>query len=1266
MADNNNQEIQFESVDHFFEEKLKTFEFNKIEDSVLFLCYLFAGCEELKWEMALKDNKIVFTNNIVSLCYDSGKHQSTQELIDMLQNKEDGNYKKLFKDSSGEFTFSGIKRTCVLPCLHSNCPKCILALLLWLAQKGKLEEYLAKRTSPVGFFEFKWGPKDGVKYVTAEMFEIAMMCVDNGAIRLLPFLDEKGKVVFKIAIDCDKMVSPSVAKAALDALPKPIAFNDYTTLRRLLGRELHDGACGALTCRNEQCPIHIAGYIQYMKMVGKWDEIEADRKWYEEHKEEVEQKAKEKYEKELNELYKNKLSKNAVAKFDALHNKIENLDILVNNVASKYASNLYCAIELEEGIDKEPIIKAITDALFENGHLKDKEGKRIKNERHTLVKLMGKDPYTAVSLNKNTLYIIEEIDEFIFQNEGDRGTARRAKRAISKTFASPEKGVFVIFIGYQSELQMLFSFDNKMKYLYDNMKIVVKELTNDELFELYLSKLDSIVADAVRADRDEYKSQFDEFVVNNRHVIPFKNAELATFAAQYANAKGEFALPPSVYKKQTLDESLDSVIGLDSVKDKMKELEKYALFLNKAKSMNLKMPSQNLHMIFTGNPGSGKTMMARIMVQMLYDIGLIKHNKLIEVERKDLIAQYVGQTAPKVTEVINKSVGGVLFIDEAYSLCSGRGSSHDYGAEAIATLIKAMEDRKDELVIIFAGYKDEMKQFVDSNPGIKSRIGYTFHFPDYNADELIEILKAKLSKSGFEMNEKAVEEARKIAKIYMKRKNFGNGRFVDKLMQEIFIKHSQNTDGQLNEITAGDLPTIEELANESTEKLDYKIGFENIIGMTKLKEQVAEFASYVQFQKRAENSGLQLPKTSMHMIFTGNPGTGKTTVARLIARMLFDMDIIHENKLVEVDRKDLIAEYIGQTAPKTMEVVDKAMGGVLFIDEAYSLCSGRGNDYGSEAIATLIKAMEDHKDDLIVVFAGYKNEMKQFVDMNPGIASRIGYTFHFEDYSPEELRDIYNLKMTKTGFEVSPEAEEKVLEICRYFHRVENLGNGRFVDKLVQETIMNHAKANKDNMTLIEADVVPSIEDVTKSLSTTTRIMDASKITPDSLQKTAVHEIGHAYVRYKLYKDPGIVKITINAEGVGTLGYVEHKGHETLTQSRQMLLNEIAVSLAGMASEEIFKGKFENGNSSDLRHATDVALRMVTHYGMSDLGLVYIEEPDLAEGTIYGAVNKILMEALGIAKKILTDNKAEVVKLTNILLTKKEMTGEQFMEHVKK
>ena len=1265
MADTPQQTPTY-TPDELMEKMLKEYNFNEIPDDIVLCGYLFASCDELQYHFTTKGESLVFHNNIVSLCM-GGNQYTTAELIDMLQHKEDGRYKKLFTEKKGEYTIKHLYRTCTSGCEHSECPKSLLLVLLWLAQQNKLEEYLAKRPENVGYFKFKWEIKDGVKYITEELYQMARTIVDNKMIKVMPFITDN-KVRMVSMVNCKDMFTQETVNKRVETLGKNWTFQDSQYLLRTMPLELADGVCGQMSCRNEQCPWHVAGYIWYQETLGNHQSIIDDRKYYKEHEEEILKNVNAKYQEKLNKLYKEKVSEKAVAKFDALHNKIENLDALINTVANKYSSNLYCAIEIEEGMDKEPIIKAITDALHTNGHLKGEDGKKISNHRTTMKDLFG-IPAKHVDLKNNTLYIIEEIDEFVYSSQANPTNTRQAKKVFAKTLAKPEKGKFIMLIGYPGELQMLFSLDNRMKYLYDNLKIVVKEMSDDELWEMYVANLDSIVQDSVKADEHEFRTQFNEFIQTNRYVIPFKNAELAAFAAQYANARGEFAIPPSVYKKQTLDESLADIVGLESVKNKMKELEKYALFINKAKSTNMKIPEQNMHMVFTGNPGSGKTVMARIMAQMLYDIGFVKHNKLIEVERKDLIAEYLGQTAPKVTEVINKAIGGVLFIDEAYSLTPVK-SDKDYGHEAIATLIKAMEDRKGEFVCIFAGYKDEMKQFIDSNPGIKSRIGYTFHFEDYSPAELTEILKRKLKKSGFNITDEALEEAQKVLAIYSKRKNAGNGRLVDKMVQEILVNHSvymDGTDGKMWEITTDDLPTVGQLANEPAEKGDYKVGFDGIIGMENLKEQVDEFASYVQFQKKAENTGIMLPKTSMHMIFTGNPGTGKTTVARLIARMLFDMDIIHENKLVEVDRKDLVGTYVGQTAPKTMEVIDRAMGGVLFIDEAYALCGGQGSksDYGAEAVATLIKAMEDNKDNLIVIFAGYKDEMKQFVDINPGIASRIGYTFHFEDYSPEELRDIFVLKMTKTGFVVSEPANEKVLSICKYFHRVENLGNGRFVDKLVQETIMNHAKANKENMALIEEDVVPSIADVTATLSTTSHIMDASKITKESLQKTAVHEIGHAYVRYKLFSDPEIVKITINAEGVGTLGYVEHKSNSGgLTQSKEELMNRITVFLAGMASEELFKGKFENGNTSDLQHATNVAKNMVTRYGMSELGLVYIENADITDKLIYDAVNKILTECLARAKKILSDNKGEVVRLSNVLLTKKELTGEQFMELV--
>jgi AAA+ superfamily predicted ATPase len=201
------------------------------------------------------------------------------------------------------------------------------------------------------------------------------------------------------------------------------------------------------------------------------------------------------------------------------------------------------------------------------------------------------------------------------------------------------------------------------------------------------------------------------------------------------------------------------------------------------------------------------------------------------------------------------------------------------------------------------------------------------------------------------------------------------------------------------------------------------------------------------------------------MVFLGNPGTGKTTVARIVAEILYNLKYIKQNKLIEVSSKDLVGEYVGQTAPKTMAVVEKAMGGLLFIDEAYTLAStggASGNSYNEEAVATLIQAMENKRDNLVVIFAGYTKEMQDFLDSNSGIVSRIGYTFEFDDYTEDELVKIFEGMMKKAGFTVEEEAYNKLRTIIKENKDMENFGNARFIRNIYEKSIVKHAHNIKD------------------------------------------------------------------------------------------------------------------------------------------------------------------------------------------------------------
>lgn len=269
---------------------------------------------------------------------------------------------------------------------------------------------------------------------------------------------------------------------------------------------------------------------------------------------------------------------------------------------------------------------------------------------------------------------------------------------------------------------------------------------------------------------------------------------------------------PEYEKDKTMDEifaELNSLVGLDKVKQVLKDLVNLIELKNKAKD-DLKIKNVNLHMIFLGNPGTGKTTVARIVAQILYNLKYVKQNKLIEVSSKDLVAEYVGQTAPKTMAIIQKALGGVLFIDEAYTLASGAGQGNSYNEEAIATLIQAMENYRDNLVVIFAGYTKEMQAFLNANSGIVSRIGYTLEFEDYTVDELIKIFTKMMDKSGFVVNNDAIEKVKSIINEYKDSKNFGNARFVRNLYEKTIIKHATNTSGKkskkiLKTITAEDI-----------------------------------------------------------------------------------------------------------------------------------------------------------------------------------------------------------------------------------------------------------------------------------------------------------------------------------------------------------------------------------------------------------------------------------------------------------------------------
>ena len=1237
--------------DAITKEMLANFDITTLSDDALQLCFALMKHPRLVWELKVNEKKqICFKNNLRNFC---AMNWNISAMLEMLNNGEDD---KIFlaSDDLGTFTAKDFRRLCNnTVCPHSECIKGVLAALILLRENEQLINELSKRKESVGFFKFEWNCGHDLQHVSEETFQLAMTLLDNNCVFVDPRLSGKYMQLYTPFYCRDYHgLTPETLLQKIKELKIDSSKPKWpqVKIKRIPVYSPATLCTSGVVCGKYSCPVVTAARLYYLKKSGQWHVVEQEREKYNANAQQVENAAISNYKDAINKFSSNRINKDIIESFKDLHYNTENLSALVQAIANKDRTNLYFAIEREEGVDASTHIDKILNALTSTDRV-------TKSNNLTFKALYG----NSSQLKNEELSIITEISHF----RDTTNTNYKEKTELVKLLSQPEKNRYIIIIGTNNELDWLSQYSPKLKYVYEHFRIKIRDLTIDELYNIYTDNLDSAIFTKIMNEEEDTRKRFVDFVENNRSIFPFKNADFAKYMAQYSNTCGCVEFPPYVYKTQTLDEALANVIGMENVKKQMKELEHYISFTNKAKARGLKVSTMNLHMLFTGNPGCGKTMMARIMARMLFDIGMIKENKMIEVERKDLVGEFVGKTAPKTAAIIEKAKGGVLFIDEAYALTPR--SSNDYGHEAIATLIKAMEDHKDELVVIFAGYKNEMQEFVESNPGIASRIGYTFDFPDYTPNELMEIFKMKMAKNGFTVTEPALSTALDLTEHLSKKRNFGNGRFIDKLVQQTITNHATHcSDDALNVVMENSIPNIEEFIGETSSKEKKLVALNDIVGMDSLKKQIIDFGKYIAFSKKAKEAGVKLPVQNMHMVFTGNPGCGKTTVARIVAKMLYDLDILHENKLIETERKDFVGQYIGQTAPKVDNIIQKAMGGVLFIDEAYALTPKSSNDFGREAIATLIKAMEDHKDNLIVIFAGYKNEMQEFIDSNPGIASRIGYTFDFPDYTAEELLDIYRLKINKSGLALTPDADKDALKLMKFFHQVENIGNGRFVDKVLQQTLTKHAALVVDekvaDIQTVDVESLPTINEIIMTLTNGSNMLTPDQVNMQSIRKTAIHETGHAFVGYYLNKNTDILRITINPEGAGTLGYVLYKADNKATHKKSELRNQIQKLLAGMCCEEIFNGEFETGNYSDLEKATQIAKNMVTKHGMSNLGYAQISNPDDMVATVHKEVNVILSECYAATKKIINENKKTIAALAEFLLEKKEITGETFVQ----
>lgn len=694
-----------------------------------------------------------------------------------------------------------------------------------------------------------------------------------------------------------------------------------------------------------------------------------------------------------------------------------------------------------------------------------------------------------IKITNNSLYFFEFDKISSLNNDPFSNNTFSAVECISNFCDNLKKNQYFTTFGFSISDEVRFDFEClSEKSLTENFSLVVfnNKMNVEAQKEYAKMRLENINhMDLLQAMYDIINTNSDE---NDGHTT----LELDDYINSLLKDKYD-RIYKKAYKDITMEmkngnitEKLMNMVGLHNLKKAVAELKSRARFkdlkenlLPVTKALSKFANVERNNWILTGDPGTGKSRAAEILEKVMYQEKIITKDLIVKYtpsyqsnEEEDTFPNLFGTTnVSTIKDSFVQAVGGVLIVDEIGHL----------SAQDKSLLLQLMEDNKKSVSVILCGYEKEAQEFLNYNPGFRSRFTHIIHMENYTLDELFEILEKNLGEKHFYIKDDAKSSAKALISDARAVSNFGQARFIESLTEKLISIHSSRKlnaiEDMLDKQEEKEIRTddIYEISKEDIEKVpvaemlgeeydrvkrfgDPYEELKKLIGCKNIKTAIGEYIAKAQvdllkFKKKL----IKKTELNMNMVFYGAPGTAKTTVARLVARILYDKGIVNSPEIVEAGASDLVAGFVGQTALKTAALFEKARNKVLFIDEAYALANKEAGGYNQEAIDTIIREMENHRSDTMVIFAGYKKPMQDFINCNPGFKSRISKYIDFENYSMKELQEIFMKLTSDAGYVISANSKKQILDKIEKYLALhiddENFGNGRECRTILENAI---------------------------------------------------------------------------------------------------------------------------------------------------------------------------------------------------------------------